>query len=93
MHQRQSADDDAQDGRRLPLVVHADQPQEVASVRQSEEDELRGLTQHPGVVRRQRHRVGVSEGGGDRKRCFNRCCDVMVKLGTITNKSINLNYR
>lgn len=60
--ERQGVDDDAQHGRRLPLALHAHQLQEEASVGEGVEDELCGLTEQPGVVRRQRHPVGVSEG-------------------------------
>lgn len=62
VHERQGVDDDAQDGCSLPLVLHAHQLQEVPPVWQSEEDELCGLTKHPGVVGGQRHLVGVPEG-------------------------------
>lgn len=63
MHERQGVDDDAQDGRGLPLALHTHKLQEVPSFREGEEDELCGLTEHPGVVRGQSHLVGVPEGG------------------------------
>lgn len=62
VHERQGADDDVQDGRGLRLALHAHQPQEVLSVRESEEDQLCGLTEQPGVVGSQRHLVGISSG-------------------------------
>ncbi len=86
VHERQGVDDDAQDGRGLLLAFHTHQLQEVPSVREGEEDELCGLTKHPGVVGGQRHLVGVPE---DRRRksesCLKRwvdksiflCCDIV----------------
>lgn len=61
VHERQGVDDDVQDGRGLPLTLHTDQLQEVFSVREGQEDKLRSLAKHPGVVGGQRHLVGVPE--------------------------------
>lgn len=62
VHECQGVDDDLQDRRGLPLAPHTHQLQEVLSVRESQEDQLCSLAEPPGVVRRQRHLVGVPEG-------------------------------
>lgn len=62
VHRCQSVDNHTQDGRRLLLVLNTYELQKVLPVWESEEDQLGSLTEHPGVVGRQRHPVGDPEG-------------------------------
>lgn len=61
VHRRQGVEDGTQLGRGLPLALHAHQLEEELPVGQSEEDELGGLAEHPGVMRGQGHLVGFPE--------------------------------
>lgn len=61
VRERQCVDDDVQDGHGLLLAPHAHQLQEVLPVWEGQEDKLRSLAKHPGVVGGQRHLVGIPE--------------------------------